>query len=1015
MTDMDINTEMKVNSTEAMSCPASGQERWWIFLVNSILIYIIGLSLSLIAFTLHWLVVTRFKLINITATDSKRRSFQKIFQNRARLLLLGDTILSRIVISTSLLCNIAYIVLGIYRSYSVRTVEKCFTLSESPAIILELVVVILLIIFSIIRFLASDNVVLYWFDIYTIVDVFTLPHIFVSIAFGVDWIGLRSLRFVWLAQITTVLRFTPFIHSQDAIDITSLFISFLVLWLTSSGIIHLVEKQGDPWRGFDNRVDNPVLVYAYFIMVTMSTVGYGDISPKTDLGRTFMTFFIIGGLAFFAAILPKLIEVISNYYAKIQYARFNTTLVPRHVIVCGHITAVTAEDFLKDFLHPDRTDSQIHVLFLHPERPGSELKNIIRSYYSRVQYLLGSVMNSKDLKTAKILTSKAVFILANKHAENPTKEDHANLLRVVSVKNTKGTIPVIVQLLHSFSKKQVKGMEGWKRGRDIAVCLNELKLGLLAQSCLCPGFSTLIANLFYTSGITSFTGEHAWKRDYLTSISNELYCSSFSNYFDGMKFHEVAYVCYNNLHNLVLLAIEQIEHNRQEYYVNPSPNNNPELKIDSNVTLGYFIAQDKAHVSLVSAYCNCCPDNRHKTAVVIKNERSIIQKQDGNRSPEERSETVKCIVLDPIDEAEHAITMDLNHAECSRVRFCSTEQDSEISNISAESGRKLSCACTTDSSDEEIESYEGIKFHEYVFESNKLKASILNPNKTKVEDSILRPKETMRDHIVLCIFADDNSPLLGLHNFLKPLRREHLPPDSIKPVVIISEKAFIEKEWSIIRSISNIYLVVGSPLRWANLKAANVTECSVCVVLSALATSSGHELAMEDKEAILCSLSIQKKLKAAKREVQIQIITDLRQESNVQFLDLGDEDEPNEGFYKAQPFACGEAFSDSIFNSITTSAFYGPGSLYLVEDLIHASGTNTACQVFLLWISITGFSGKTFKQFYNAELKKFNICLGISRKLSSRDGERSFRRYVITSPDPETILHEDDIVFMLTE
>ena len=35
----------------------------------------------------------------------------------------------------------------------------------------------------------------------------------------------------------------------------------------------------------------------------------------------------------------------------------------------------------------------------------------------------------------------------------------------------------------------------WKRGDDV-VCLAELKLGFIAQSCLAPGFSTLMANLF---------------------------------------------------------------------------------------------------------------------------------------------------------------------------------------------------------------------------------------------------------------------------------------------------------------------------------------------------------------------------------------------------------------------------------------------------------------------------------------------------------------------------------------
>ena len=35
-----------------------------------------------------------------------------------------------------------------------------------------------------------------------------------------------------------------------------------------------------------------------------------------------------------------------------------------------------------------------------------------------------------------------------------------------------------------------------KRYGDEVVCLSELKLGLMAQSCLAPGFATLMANTF---------------------------------------------------------------------------------------------------------------------------------------------------------------------------------------------------------------------------------------------------------------------------------------------------------------------------------------------------------------------------------------------------------------------------------------------------------------------------------------------------------------------------------------
>lgn len=47
----------------------------------------------------------------------------------------------------------------------------------------------------------------------------------------------------------------------------------------------------------------------YFSVVTLSTVGYGDITPHTDAGKIFTTFYIFAGVgiitAFFSAFMRK--------------------------------------------------------------------------------------------------------------------------------------------------------------------------------------------------------------------------------------------------------------------------------------------------------------------------------------------------------------------------------------------------------------------------------------------------------------------------------------------------------------------------------------------------------------------------------------------------------------------------------------------------------------------------------------------------------------------------------------
>jgi potassium large conductance calcium-activated channel subfamily M alpha protein 1 len=1008
---MEAMMEVPTNKTE---CFKLGN-RWWVFLATIAAVYFFFLLLSSAAYGIYWLVKVKTRVFKGTTSSGY---YFKVFRDFMRQLKSGDTLLGKILIILVLACNLAYLCLAFRRSLPIYNVEECVSLSD-PEILTELVLVCVLLVYFFIRFLSSINVTLYWLNIYTIVDICTLPHIFISIGLGVDWIGMRFLRFIWLTLITTVLQFTPLVRSQTVLDAINLLLSFIILWLTSSGILHLIEAQGDFWQ--DNADPHSVLTYVYLTMVTMSTVGYGDFSPTTDSGRGFMILFIIGGLAFFAAILPKIVDITTEYYGRSQYAHFDRTRVPKYVIVCGHVTAITAEDFLKDFLHPDRGDLTTHVLFLHPERPDTDLKNVLRNYYTRVQFLLGSVLNGKDLSRAHLLASKAIFILANKHTRNPTEEDHANLLRVVSVKNTTDKIPVIIQLLHSFSKGQVENIEGWTLGRDIAVCLNELKLGLLAQSCLCPGFSTLIANLFYTSDFpifNSYTRENAWKEHYIKGASNEVYSCTFSDHFSGMTFHKAAGVCFNKL-DLVLLAIEHIEPNRHHYHVNPSLKYHPKLRIDPGSMIGYFIAQDQSHVSDVNLYCECCPGNRH-----------VRLPTDEEHLKRELSSRRKGVIMRRSESPDAAL---INDNGDMIINFQSSVPGTPIHSLPTSvagsrrgSNRKGSQNLVVELNQVSGSSFEACSGHSsivkhgrsvpgaceiYICEPSRLEEKILNLDTLLAEDKSIKPlpMPNMQDHIILCLFADDNSPLLGLQSFLKPLRSKHLPEANIKPVVIICNKAFIAKEWPFIRNVPELYVVEGSPLLWSNLAAASVMTCRVCIVLTVLHASTGHEQAIDDKEAILCSLSIQKKLKNIQKK--ILVITDLREESNVQFLDFGDEDTPDERIYKAQPFACGEAFSVSMFDSVTSSAFHGPGTLYLVEDLIHSCGTKALCQVFSLPIHDTEYSGMRFSDFYNAQLKESNICMGMSRKLSP-DSNQS---YVITSPDPDLVLEDSDTAFILGE
>ncbi|KPM09386.1 large conductance calcium activated potassium channel pSlo spliceform 1-5A-like protein [Sarcoptes scabiei] len=171
----------------------------------------------------------------------------------------------------------------------------------------------------------------------------------------------------------------------------------------------------------------------------MSTVGYGDIHCKTTFGRTFIVLFILVGLAVFASCIPEIIDLIGS---RPKYSGSLKSERRRHIVVCGHITYESVSNFLKDFLHEDREDVDVEVVFLHRKPPDLELEGLIKRHFTTVEFFQGSVMNPIDLSRIKVYDADACLVLANKYCQDPDAEDAANIMRVISIKNYSDDIRV---------------------------------------------------------------------------------------------------------------------------------------------------------------------------------------------------------------------------------------------------------------------------------------------------------------------------------------------------------------------------------------------------------------------------------------------------------------------------------------------------------------------------------------------------------------------------------------------
>lgn len=73
----------------------------------------------------------------------------------------------------------------------------------------------------------------------------------------------------------------------------------LVMLFSGTIIFHFTEG----WRWFDS---------FYFCVITLATVGYGDFTPKTDLGKIAVIFYIISGIGIFLAFVQAYFEFIKE-------------------------------------------------------------------------------------------------------------------------------------------------------------------------------------------------------------------------------------------------------------------------------------------------------------------------------------------------------------------------------------------------------------------------------------------------------------------------------------------------------------------------------------------------------------------------------------------------------------------------------------------------------------------------------------------------------------------------------
>ncbi|MEM8675029.1 MAG: ion transporter [Cyanobacteria bacterium P01_G01_bin.67] len=195
-------------------------------------------------------------------------------------------------------------ILGLILLSSTIFVTQTYSVSQQIQSILSNLDLIILIIFAveyILRCWSAENLQKYLFSWFGLIDLISILPLLIG------WSDIRFLRVFRWFRILRIVRFWKVerrllgFATEDSVVFARIFLTLFTLIFVYAGLIYQVEHQIN-----SDRLENFFDAF-YFVVVTMTTVGYGDVTPLSSAGRVMTVLMIFTGVLFIPWQLSELI------------------------------------------------------------------------------------------------------------------------------------------------------------------------------------------------------------------------------------------------------------------------------------------------------------------------------------------------------------------------------------------------------------------------------------------------------------------------------------------------------------------------------------------------------------------------------------------------------------------------------------------------------------------------------------------------------------------------------------
>jgi voltage-gated potassium channel len=253
---------------------------------------------------------------------------------------------------------------------------------------------------------------------------------------------LRAIRILRVLRILKVVRYGTAIKSifgalKEEAYLFGIIFTLLVLWVvTFSQIVYIVEYH------YGNQEMFKSMWHAvYWGVVTISTVGFGDIHPVSDIGRLITTIMISGGVVIVATMTGAFSAALVNRLLVLKEGELKMENLEKHIVICGWNE--TAEEIVE----------QIISMRIDKEKPVVIVTNVPKKEFEielprDIFYKRGDFIHEHNLLEVGIDKAEHVVIVAEREEGLSERNiDARTALAAMLVKNLNPNANIYVEVL----------------------------------------------------------------------------------------------------------------------------------------------------------------------------------------------------------------------------------------------------------------------------------------------------------------------------------------------------------------------------------------------------------------------------------------------------------------------------------------------------------------------------------------------------------------------------------------